>query len=61
MNNEQLHRDLGRLEGEVAALRVTVTDMHVKLDSVLARQYKFAGFASVLSAVATFATAWLLK
>lgn len=65
MNNEQLHRDLGRLEGEVKALRATVTSMEAKLDTAIAhinrsRGVSFAGGA-VLSAVVAFATAWLTK
>lgn len=43
MNAEQLHRDLGRVEGEVKALRrdtanvqSTVSDLSKKLDSALA-------------------------
>lgn len=65
MNNEQLHRDLGRLEGEVKALRQTVTSIETKLDTALAhinrsRGVQFAGGA-LLSALVAFATAWFTK
>lgn len=65
MNNEQLHRDLGRLEGEVKALRATVTSIEAKLDVALAhinrsRGMQFLGGAG-LSALVAFATAWFTK
>jgi hypothetical protein len=31
MNNEQLHRDIGRVEGEVKALRRDVSEMKTQL------------------------------
>lgn len=65
MNNEQLHRDLGRVEGEVKALRATVTSIETKLDTALAHinkqrgaQYVTHGF---VAAVVAFGTAWLTK
>jgi hypothetical protein len=65
MNNEQLHRDLGRLEGEVKALRATVDGMNTKLDAALAQlnRARGAGFIAggVVSAVVAFATAWATK
>lgn len=65
MNNEQLHRDLGRVEGEVKALRATVTNIEAKLDVALAalNRAKGAGLigGAALSAVVAFATAWLTK
>lgn len=36
MNNEQLHRDLGRLESEVKALRRDVTEMKGNLATACA-------------------------
>lgn len=61
MNNEQLHRDLGRVEGEVKALRRDVGDINSKLDAVLARQYKFMGATGVLSALGAFLVTWFTK
>lgn len=61
MNTEQLHRDLGRLEGQVTALQAKVDGIDAKLDTVLKRQYKFAGGAAVVSAIGSFLVAWFLK
>lgn len=61
MNNEQLHRDLGRVEGEVKAIRREVDAINSKLDAVLARQYRRMGAAGVICAIASFAAAWLVK
>ncbi len=61
MNNEQLHRDLGKLEGTVAALSAKIDGIESKLDGVLARQYRFAGGASLLSAAAAFLAAWVAR
>lgn len=61
MNLEHLHRDIGRLEGRLEALTAKVNAMDEKLDAVLKRQYRFAGFASVLSAVGASVAAWVLK
>ena len=65
MNSEQLHRDLGRLEGEVKALRATVTSIEAKLDTALAHINKQRGVAFVthgaLAALVAFATAWFTK
>jgi hypothetical protein len=61
MNLDHLHRDLGRVEGEVLALRRDVNDINTKLDAVLRRQYKFAGGAAVVSAIGSFLVAWFLK
>lgn len=65
MNNEQLHRDLGRLEGEVKALRATVSSIEVKLDTVLAHINKQRGVQFVthalVAAVVAFGTAWFTK
>jgi len=61
MNLEHLHRDLGRVEGEVKALRRDVDDMNRKLDAVLARQYRQIGASAALAAVASFLAAWFTK
>lgn len=65
MNNEQLHRDLGRVEGEVKALRATVTSIESKLDTALAHINKQRGAAFIthglVAAVVAFGTAWFTK
>lgn len=65
MNNEQLHRDLGRLEGEVKALRATVTSIETKLDTALAHINKQRGVSfvthGIVAALVAFATAWFTK
>jgi hypothetical protein len=69
MNAEQLHRDLGRVEGEVRALRRDVDAMNSKLDAALAHMEQqkgakkatiaiSAGSASVVSAIVGFLVAW---
>ena len=65
MNDAQLQRDLGRLEGKVEALDKKIDDMSGKLDIALgqlnrARGAGIAG-ASVVSALVAFATAWFTK
>ena len=65
MNLEQLHRDLGRLEGQVTALQTKVDSMDTKLDEALRALSKKHGaqlaYASVVSALVAFATAWFSK
>lgn len=61
MNSEQIHRDIGRVEGEVKALRRDVDAINSKLDAVLARQYRMIGGSAALSGMATFAIAWFTK
>lgn len=61
MNNEQLHRDLGRVEGTLKALSTKVEGMDAKLDAVLARQYRRMGAMGVICAIASFAAAWFTK
>jgi hypothetical protein len=65
MNSEHLHRDLGRVEGEVKALRREVDAMNGKLDAVLARDNRRAGATAVssgiLSALVAFLTAWITR
>ena len=62
MNLEHLHRDLGRLEGQVTALQEKVDAMDAKLDAALAHLNKTKGasfaFGAVVSAVVAFFTAW---
>jgi NAD-specific glutamate dehydrogenase len=65
MNNEQLHRDLGRVEGEVKALRRDVSAIDGKLDAALAyiEQQKGARRATVFissgaSAVVAAVVGW---
>lgn len=65
MNLEHLHRDLGRLEGQVTALQSKVEAMDAKLDEALAhinrsKGVSFAAGAGV-SAVVAFCTAWFTK
>lgn len=65
MNNEQLHRDLGRVEGSLTALTAKVDDMALKLDNVLKHHNRRVGAAvlgsTILSAVIAFATAWYTR
>lgn len=70
MNNEQLHRDLGRVESEVKALRRDVTEMKSNLATACAyierqkgaRRATVAiasGVATVFGFVAGLAATWL--
>lgn len=61
MNNEQLHRDLGRVEAKLDATSSKVDRLEQKLDDVLARQNRRIGATAVLSALASFIAAWLTK
>ena len=65
MNLDHLHRDLGRLEGQVTALQEKVDAMDAKLDTALAHINRARGASFVLgagtSAVVAFATAWFVK
>lgn len=65
MNNEQLHRDLGRVEGKVEALTSKVDGMDAKLDAALAALNRAKGIGFVggaaLSAAVAFLTAWFTK
>ena len=65
MNLEQLHRDLGRLEGQVVSLQAKVDSMDEKLDTALAHINRSRGAffvgGAVMSAVVAFATAWFVK
>ena len=61
MNLEQLHRDIGRLEGEMRALRRDVDGINDKLDAVLSRQYKFAGALSLATGLVAYGVAWFAK
>lgn len=58
MNNEQLHRDLGRVEGKLEALTGQVSIMNARLDVALTyiEQQKGARKATIgiASAIATF-------
>lgn len=65
MNNEQLHRDLGRVEGELKALTSKVGGMDAKLDTALAHMNRSRGIffvsGALLSAGVAFLTAWFTK
>lgn len=65
MNLEHLHRDLGRLDGHVAALQTKVDAMDAKLDAALAHINQSKGRSFVLgagtSAVIAFCTAWFTR
>jgi hypothetical protein len=65
MNNEQLHRDLGRVEGKLGSLTTKVDGMDAKLDAALAHINRSRGAfflgGAALSAVVAFATAWFTK
>ncbi len=65
MNLEQVHRDIGRLEGQVTALQSKVDAMDAKLDEALrhinhSKGVMYVG-SSGLAAIVAFATAWLVK
>lgn len=70
MNAEQLHRDLGRVEGEVKALRRDVSGIDSKLDAALAyierqkgaRRATVAisvGAASAFGTIAALLVSWI--
>jgi hypothetical protein len=65
MNLDHLHRDLGRVEGEVLALRRDVDAMNAKLDTALAHINRARGISYALgagtSAAVAFFTAWFVK
>lgn len=65
MNLEQLHRDLGRLEGQVVALQAKVNSMDEKLDTALAHINRARGASFAIgagtSAVVAFLTAWFTR
>lgn len=68
MNNEQIHRDIGRVEGEVKALRRDVTEMKSQLTAACAyiEQSKGARKATILissgvSGVVAFAVGVLVN
>lgn len=65
MNLDHLHRDLGRLEGQVTALQTKVDLMDAKLDTALAHLNKAKGVSFAVgagtSAVVAFCTAWFAR
>ncbi len=65
MNLDHLHRDIGRLEGQVTALQSKVDAMDAKLDEALRHINHSKGIAYVasggLSAAVAFVTAWLVR
>ncbi len=65
MNLDHLHRDLGRLEGQVTALQEKVDSMDAKLDAALAHINRAKGASFVIgagtSAVVAFCTAWFAR
>jgi D-arabinose 5-phosphate isomerase GutQ len=65
MNLDHLHRDLGRLEGQVTALQEKVNSMDEKLDAALAHINRTKGVSFAVgagtSAVVAFATAWFAR
>ncbi len=65
MNAEQLHRDIGRIEGQMQALQSKVDAMDAKLDTALAHINKTKGVSFAIgagtSAVVAFLTAWLVR
>ncbi len=65
MNLEQVHRDIGRLEGQVTALQAKVDAMDSKLDEALkyinrSKGATYVGSAA-LSACVAFLTAWFAR
>lgn len=65
MNLDHLHRDIGRLEGQVTALQSKVDAMDAKLDEALAHINRSKGMAFAsgagISAAVAFVTAWVTK
>ncbi len=65
MNLDHLHRDIGRLEGQVTALQSKVDAMDAKLDAALAHINRSKGFtyagSAVLSSVVALLTAWVTR
>lgn len=65
MNLEHLHRDLGRLEGQVVALQAKVDSMDAKLDAALAHINRTKGVSFAIgagtSAAVAFLTAWFTR
>lgn len=65
MNNEQLHRDLGRIEGKLDSTAAQVAALEAKLDPVVAYINRHKGAmwmgSGVLSASVAAITAWLVK
>lgn len=65
MNLDHLHRDIGRLEGQVTALQSKVDAMDVKLDEALAHINRGKGASFMVgagtSAAVAFLTAWFTK
>ncbi len=65
MNLDHLHRDIGRLEGQVTALQAKVDAMDSKLDEALkyinrSKGATYVGSAAVSVAVG-FLTAWFTR
>lgn len=65
MNLDHLHRDIGRLEGQVTALQSKVDLMDAKLDAALAHINRARGASFALgagtSALVAFCTAWFTR
>jgi hypothetical protein len=65
MNLDHLHRDIGRLEGQVTALQSKVDAMDAKLDAALAHINRTKGASFVVgaatSAIVAFCTAWFSR
>lgn len=65
MNLDHLHRDIGRLEGQVTALQSKVDAMDAKLDAALAHINRTKGVSYAIgaagSAVVAFLTAWFVR
>jgi hypothetical protein len=57
MNNEQIHRDIGRVEGEVKALRRDVTEMKVQLSTACAYIERQKGARRATIAISSGASA----
>jgi hypothetical protein len=53
MNNEQLHRDLGRVEGTVSAVAAKVDRIEAKLDAALAHIERQKGARRATIAIAS--------
>lgn len=65
MNLDHLHRDIGRLEGQVTALQSKVDAMDQKLDVALGHINRAKGASFVVgagvSAAVAFCTAWFVR
>lgn len=61
MNLDHLHRDIGRLEGQVTALQSKVDAMDAKLDAALAHINESKGKTYMISAAGSAGLAFIIS